>query len=307
MEYLDVERNEQGKPVLKPCYREPLKFPTEKALPDKRGCLIVTERPPEHPELNVYFASIDPVGEGKSTTSESLFSVVIGKMPIEKMIMDGEKVTIQVEDSMVVCTWTGRFDDINDTHEYASMLLELYSARAIVESNVSLFINYMIHKKKQKFLIPRDEIVFLKELGSSNAHYEYGWKNTGKMFTEHLLSYGIESIKEVLSEKFTPEGISVKKTYGVERIGDIWLLEEMVQYRDGLNVDRLVSYCSLMAFLKLRIANYGYKKLKEYKKDDLENNKNLYNLNIRSPFKTMGNANIKSEFRKQISNFKHLR
>lgn len=307
LEYLDIERNEFGKPVFKKCNREPLKFPTEKSLPDKRGCIIVRERPPENPEMNVYFASIDPVGEGKTTTSESLFSVVIGKMPVEKMIMDGDKVTMQVEDSMIVCTWTGRFDDINDTHEYASMLLEIYAARAVVESNISLFINYMLIKKRQKYLVPKDEIVFLKEINGTNAHYEYGWKNTGTIFSNHLLSYGIESVKEVLNEKFTDQGVSVKKTYGVERIGDIWLIEEMLQYRTGLNVDRLVAYCALMAFLKLRIANFGYKKLKENRNTDLENNKNLYNLNVRTPFKNIGNSNLKSEYRKPISNFKYLR
>jgi hypothetical protein len=309
VEHLDIERDANGKPVLKPCYRSPLKFPTEKTLPDKRGCLIVSERPPEIIQPNVYFASIDPVGEGKSTTSESLFSVIIAKMPIEKEIHTENGVKFELDQSKIVCTWTGRFDDINDTHEYASMLLEIYGARAVVESNVSLFINFMILKKRQKYLIAKDELIFLKEWGgNSNAHYEYGWKNTGRIFKDHLMSYGIESVKEVINEDFTKEGKSVKKHYGVERIPDVWLLEEMLQYREDLNVDRLVSYCALMAYLKLRIANYGYKKVKEVV--NLENNKNLYNLNIRSPFKNIGKSNFKNENPKynfKRTTFKNLR
>lgn len=309
IEHLDLERNDQGKPVFKKTSRTPIPFPTEKSLPDKRGCVIVHERPPDNPELNKYFASIDPVGEGKSTTSESLFCIQVWKMPVEKTIIENNKVDLVIEQGKMVASWTGRFDDINDTHNFASMLLEIYGARAIVEANVSLFIQYMILKRRQKYLISKDEVVFLKEISSSsNAHYEYGWKNTGRIFYDHLMSYGIESVKEVLYKETKPDGTVVRNHYGIENICDIWLLEEMLQYREGLNVDRLVSYCALMAFVKLRISNYGYRKEKVVK-DDLENNKNLYTLKERSPFKTIGrinNTSLDSKYRKRTSNFKNL-
>lgn len=311
LEYLDIERDEYGKPQFKTCYREPLKFPTEKNLPDKRGCIIVHERPEKDPPLNKYFASIDPIGEGKSTTSESLFSIIVYKMPVEETVIEDGKTEVKIKGGKMVCSWTGRFDDINETHEYASMILEIYAARAVVEANVSLFIQYMISKKRQKYLINRDEIVFLKEIGTSksNTYYEYGWKNTGKIFSEHLLSYGIESVKEVIDEEFSTDGKSVKKHYGAERITDVWLIEEMIQYREGLNVDRLVSYCALMAYITLRISNFGYKKEKIVK-NDLENNKNLYNLNMKSAFRNLEKSNFSSEdsvYKIKKTTFKNLR
>lgn len=308
MEYLDIERNEFGKPVFKKSNRIPLKYPTEKALPDKRACVIVHERPPENPEFNKYYASIDPVGEGKTLTSDSLFSITIWKMPVEKQIYEKSQIKIELEGDKMVASWTGRFDDINDTHEYASMLLEIYAAKSIVEANVSLFINYMILKKRQKYLIPKDEVVFLKEIQGSNATYEYGWKNTGRMFVDHLMSYGIESIKEVIYEDKDDTGKPTIKHYGVERIFDIWLIEEMLRYRLGENVDRMVSYCSLMAYIKLRIANFGYKKEKVYK-DDLENNKNLYTLKGRGAFTNLERTNPKSldgKYSVKRANFKNL-
>jgi len=311
-EFLDLERDATtGKPKFVNSRRVPLKFPTEKSLPDKRACVIVMERPPENVELNDFYASIDPVGEGKTTTSESLFCVQIWKMPTEKTVHEDGKSKMVVEGDKLVASWTGRFDDINDTHEYASMLLEIYKARAVVESNVSLFIQYMILKKRQVLLIPKDEIVFLKEISAnSNAYYEYGWKNTGTMFKNHLLSYGIESIKEVIHEERKADGEVVKRHHGVERLGaDLFLLKEMMDYREDLNVDRLVAYCALQAFIKLMVSNFGYRKKVEYK-DNLENNKNLYNLKVRSPFKNMGNSNFKSEdprYKTHRSTFKNLR
>jgi hypothetical protein len=55
----------------------------------------------------------------------------------------------------------------------------------------------MIARKKQKYLVPKQQIVFLKDLGSNSTVYqEYGWKNTGTLFKSHLISYAIEFIRE---------------------------------------------------------------------------------------------------------------
>lgn len=310
VEYLDIQRDTNGKPQFISTKRVPLPFPVQKNLPDKRGCVIVHERPWENINVGDVYASIDPVGEGKTLTSESLFCIQLWKMPIERIVHQNGESKMILEGDKMVASWTGRFDDINDSHDYASMLLEIYKARAVVEANVSLFINYMILKKRQMYLIPKDEIVFLKEISAtSNALNDYGWKNTGTIFKSHLLSYGVESVKEVIHEdEIKDTGITIKH-YGVERICDEWLLDEMMQYHDDLNVDRLVSYCALQAFIKLRIANFGYRKKVEYK-DNLENNKNLYKLSVRSPFKTIGNSNNKNldpRYNFKKTTFKNLR
>ncbi|BCV01340.1 MAG: hypothetical protein CM15mV42_0160 [uncultured marine virus] len=41
----------------------------------------------------------------------------------------------------------------------------------------------MISKRKQRYLVPKQQILFLKDLGSNRTVYqEYGWKNTGTLF-----------------------------------------------------------------------------------------------------------------------------
>ena len=287
-EFLDIFSDGQGKPQVKITTKLPVsEFPVSKKATDKTGVLVVWERPVENPEFNMYYASIDPVSEGKTVSSESLCSIYVYKRKIQVKKINGTEVTTYVERDKVVAAWCGRFDDINKTHERLRLIIEWYNAKTLVENNISLFINYMIGLNKQKYLVRRDEMVFLKELGSNLSVYQdYGWKNTGRLFKDHLLSYVIEYLKESIDEETKPDGTVVKTTYGVERIPDPMLIVEMQAYEEGLNVDRLVSFAALVAYIKILESNTGIKERVE--KDDaaknLEKSSKLYKLN-KSPFR----------------------
>jgi hypothetical protein len=290
-EFLDIYPRVDGKPEVKITNKLPIsEFPLSKKASDKTGVLVVWERPVENPEFGMYYGSIDPVSEGRTTSSDSLCSIYIYKRKIQVKKINGTEVTTYLERDKVVAAWCGRFDDINKTHERLRLIIEWYNAKTLVENNISLFINYMIGLNKQKYLVRKDEMVFLKELGSNMAVYqEYGWKNTGRLFKDHLLSYVIEYLKESIDEETKPDGTVVKTTYGVERIPDPMLIVEMQAYEEGLNVDRLVSFAALVAYIKILESNSGIKERVE--KDDaaknLEKSSNLFKLN-RSPFRHMG-------------------
>ena len=292
-EFLEIFQNGQGKPEVKATNKIPVyEFPVSKKATDKTGAVVVWERPVENPEYGMYYASIDPVGEGRTTTSESLCSIYVYKRKIEVTKVNGDEVTTYVERDKVVCAWCGRYDDINTTHERLRLIIEWYNAKTLVENNISQFINYMIGMNKQKYLVRKDEMVFLKDLGSNSTVYqEYGWKNTGRLFKDHLLSYVIEYVKEAIDEETKDDGTVVKTTYGVERIPDPMLIVEMQAYEEGLNVDRLVSFAALVAYMKILESNMGLKKRIE--KDDaakkLEKSENLFKLN-KSPFRHVGNS-----------------
>jgi hypothetical protein len=287
-EFLDIYPRVDGKPEVKITNKLPIsEFPLSKKASDKTGVLVVWERPVENPEFGMYYGSIDPVSEGRTTSSDSLCSIYIYKRKIQVKKINGTEVTTYLERDKVVAAWCGRFDDINKTHERLRLIIEWYNAKTLVENNISLFINYMIGLNKQKYLVRKDEMVFLKELGSNMAVYqEYGWKNTGRLFKDHLLSYVIEYLKESIDEETKPDGTVVKTTYGVERIPDPMLIVEMQAYEEGLNVDRLVSFAALVAYIKILESNSGIKERVE--KDDaaknLEKSSKLYKLN-KSPFR----------------------
>jgi hypothetical protein len=68
------------------------------------------------------------------------------------------------------------------------------------------------------------------------------------------------------------------------------LIKEMREYADGVNVDRLVSFAALVAFMKIQESNRGYSKrtIMDDAAKNLQKSENLFKLN-KSPFRHMGN------------------
>jgi hypothetical protein len=275
-----------------------LEFPVDKKKEDKSGSIQVWERPDEDAKWGTYYASVDPVSEGKTTSSDSLCSIFVYKNPIQVTKVKNNKSETFVEGDKIVCSWAGRFDDINDTHKRLELIIKWYSAWTLVEANVSLFILYMISNRLQKYLVPKSEMVFLKELGyNKTTHQEYGWKNTGTIFSRNLLTYLIEFLKEKVYEETNDAGDVIKTTFGITRIPDFMALEEMSQYEHGLNVDRLIALSALISFVKLQNANKGYmKKIETEDNKHLENSDKIYKFNRSAPFKNLGTG--KSAFGK---------
>ena len=288
-EFIKLDRDETGI-VASTTNKLPIsEFPLSKKAVDKTGCLVVWERPVEDPGFGTYYASIDPVSEGKTTTSDSLCSILVYKNPVEVSREGPNGMEHFIEKDKIVASWTGRYDDINQTHEQLELIIEWYKAWTIVENNISLFIQHMIAKRKQKYLVPKQQILFLKDLGSNRTVYqEYGWKNTGTLFKSHLISYAIEFLREQIDEETDENGEVMSVTFGVERIPDPMLLKEMLAYFPGLNVDRLVAFSALIAFAKVQQSNRGYvKRIEREDGNNLEKSKNLHKLKY-SPFRNIG-------------------
>ena len=310
-ERLDIYRNDKGEPAVTSTNKLPItEFPITKTTEDKTGCLVVWDRPVENPEFGMYYASVDPVGEGKTTTSDSLCAIYVYKTSIEVTKKDVDSIQTFIENDKIVAAWCGRFDDINKTHERLELIIEWYNAWTIVENNIPQFITHMINRKKQKYLVPRQQILFLKDIGANaNVFQEYGWRNTGTLFKSHMISYAIEFVRQELDQVTLEDGKVVKTIFGIERIPDIMLLREMMAYRDGVNVDRLVSFAALVAFAKVQQANRGYKKRFEETtaSKNLESTNKFSKLNM-SPFRHIGGGGHKFEGMKLPKNpFRNIR
>ena len=307
-ELIALDRDETGV-IAKRTSKLPITtFPVNKKEVDKTGTIVVWERPIKSPEFGAYYASIDPVSEGKTTTSDSLCSIFVYKNAME-VIRTNESGDIEqfIEKDKVVAAWCGRFDDINKTHGRLELIIEWYNAWTLVENNISLFIQHMIARKKQRYLVPKQQILFLKDLGSNKTVYqEYGWKNTGTLFKSHLISYAIEFLREVTNEETDINGVVTDQTFGVERIPDPMLIKEMLAYYPGLNVDRLVAFGALIAFVKIQQSNRGYTKRRESEGKSLVNSENLYKLKY-SPFKNIGRSSTSRTGRPNRSGFKNIK
>ena len=199
----DLQYDNKGEIVAKATTKKPiLHFPVDKKAEDKSGAICVWEVPDEKKEFcTSYFASLDPVSEGKTVTSDSLCSIHVYKNPVEvQRVMENGSVETFIEGDKIVCAWTGRYDDINKTHERLELIIEWYQAWTVVENNVPLFIQYMQFKRKQKYLVPSNQMVFSKEITPSKTQFQqYGWRNVSTIFKTVMLSYLIEYLKDILN------------------------------------------------------------------------------------------------------------
>lgn len=305
-ELIDLTRDAQGILEAKQSKRIPIsEFPIKPGMEDKEGCLVVWERPVDT-SWGTYYASIDPVGEGKTTTSDSLCSIYVAKTPNQvTMVSSGESKTY-IERDKIVAAWCGRYDDAEKTHKQLESIIEWYNAWTIYENNVTGFIQYMQNLHKQRFLAHKSDMIFLKETQSNqNVYQEYGWKNMGKVFKDNIQNYGIEYLSEELATVTKEDGTIVHTTYGVERIPDPMLLKEMMAYQPGLNVDRIIAYSALIAFMKVQQSHLGLRKQIEYDKSlDKSAKKSIF---IKSPFVHMGSSNSGSMTRPVRSPFKNIK
>lgn len=308
-EFIELSKNADGSFNVDKSNKIPvMEFPVTKATEDKTGVIVMHEKPIPGAAWGTYYASIDPVSQGKTTTSESLCSIYIYKIPVEVTKDNGIEVTTHIEQDKIVAHWCGRFDDINKTHERLEHMIEWYNAWTLVESNVPGFITHMIKKRKQKYLVPKDQITFRKDIEYVQSNFqEYGWRNTGTLFRAHILPYLIDYCKEELDTQTDDTGKIYKTIYGIERIPDIMAMKEMQEYRDGLNVDRLIALGALIAFAKVQEANRGIKKrFEKTERKSLEKSENLYKLN-NSPFRHMGNTGGAFGKKPPRNPFKNLR
>jgi hypothetical protein len=307
----NLSYNNKGEIVAAPTSKKPiLTFPVEKNSEDKSGAIQVWEEPDEEKEFcTTYYASVDPVSEGKTVTSDSLCSIHVYKNPVQvqRVLANGEVETF-IEGDKIVCSWCGRFDDINKTHERLELIIEWYQAWTVVENNVPLFIQYMQFKRKQKYLVPSSQIVFSKEVQMSKTQFQqYGWRNVSTIFKTVMLSYLIEYLREELDEETDENGKVYKKHYGISRIPDYMAMVEMEHYQPGVNVDRLISLGALITFVKIQEASRGLKKRTEYDNEEhLEKSENLYKLN-KSPFRHIGSSGESLSMKKPRNPFKNIR
>lgn len=237
---------------------------------NKKGTVVVYEYPEPNPKWMTYFAGIDPVMIGKTTTSTSLFSIYIFRNLTERIYEEKGEQKLKVDGYKIVASYVGRYDDLKNTNKIAEMLLVWYNALAAVENNVMSFINHMQERGLQKHLATKDQLSFVSELKTNlNVYCPYGFKTN-----ETIRGYFIDIVFEYISEKLDvikKKGTDevVKTLYGIERIPDLMLLEELRQYHDKLNVDRFIAFAAGLALMKAyKKSNLGILRIDETKKEE---------------------------------------
>lgn len=218
---------------------------------NKQGTITVYDFPEANPKWMTYFAGVDPIMIGKSTTSSSLFSVYIFKNVVERVYTENGESKFKLDGYKIVASYTGRYDELKQTNAIAEKLIVWYNALAAIENNVMSFINHMQEKGLQRHMATKDQLSFVSDLKTNlNVYSPFGFKTN-----ETIRGYFIDLVNEYLTEKLDViqkknTGEVVKTIYGAERIPDLMLLEEFRQYHDKLNVDRFIAFCAGLALMK---------------------------------------------------------
>ena len=83
-----------------------MEFPIRMNTENKEGVIVMHERPVEGTKFGTYYASLDPVSSGKTTSSNSLASVYIykniqklhySKMMVKEYRLEKRKISLLVD------------------------------------------------------------------------------------------------------------------------------------------------------------------------------------------------------------------
>lgn len=206
------------------------KFPFEGGILD---CGIkVFEEPPEDNSFDyTYVAGLDHYKHTEST-GDSIGSLYILKRKVN--------INDSFSDS-IVCSFCSRPASMVIFNRTVEMLLEAYGAQVLQENADISFQQYLEPKGKDiKLLANGQEIVQRMISSDSRQVNKYGLSPTVKN-KEYLLNLVISYCWEELEAYIDSEGNEIM-ILGVERIFDEELLQEILEYKPGKNVDRIIAF-----------------------------------------------------------------
>jgi len=205
----------------------PLKNSDQKDAP-----VVIYEFPVENPPYGLYTAGVDPYRQGKSAYSSSLGAVYIYKRMHD---ITGEKYQ-----DMFVASYVARPDKKDQWEEQARLLIKYYNARTLCENDDISFIEYMKAKGDAHYLERQPD--WLKEIvPNTTVKRDFGIHRSSDKIIEYLHTCLKKYLEGVLYKETNDAGETIKEIHGVSKIFDPVLLEEIIQYNDQGNFDRIIA------------------------------------------------------------------
>jgi len=205
----------------------PLKNSDQKDAP-----VVIYEFPIDNPPYGLYVAGVDPYRQGKSAYSSSLGSVYIYKRMHE---ITGEKYQ-----DMFVASYCARPDKKEIWEEQARLLIKYFNARTLCENDDISFIEYMKAKGDAHYLEKQPE--WLKEIvPNTTVKRDYGIHRSSDKVIEYLHTCLKKYMENAIFKEKNEQGEVIREVLGVSKIFDPVLLEEIIQYNDQGNFDRIIA------------------------------------------------------------------
>jgi len=198
----------------------------------KEAPVVIYEFPIDNPPYGLYVAGVDPYRQGKSAYSSSLGSVYIYKRMHE---ISGEKYQ-----DMFVASYCARPDKKETWEEQARFLIKYYNARTLCENDDISFIEYMKAKGDAHYLERQPD--WLKEIvPNTTVKRDYGIHRSSQKIIDYLHTCLKKYMEAPIFIEKNDAGEVIREVLGVSKIFDPVLLEEIIQYNDQGNFDRIIA------------------------------------------------------------------
>lgn len=198
----------------------------------KDAPVIIYEFPVENPPYGLYVAGVDPYRQGQSAYSSSLGSVYIYKRM--HSLMD------EKYQDMFVASYCARPDKKETWEEQARMLIKYYNARTLCENDDISFIEYMKSKGDAQYLEKQPQWL-MEIVPNTTVKREYGIHRSSQKIIDYLHACLKKYMEESIIKETDENGSVIREVFGVNKILDPVLLEEIIQYNDNGNFDRIIA------------------------------------------------------------------
>lgn len=255
----------------------------------KDAPIQIWEYPIVKPPFSLYVAGVDSY----RMPGDAAYSTSLGVVYIYKRQHDILSETFQ---DMFVACYAARPDDKGIWEEQARLLIKYYNALALVENDEYSFINYMINMGDAQYLVHEPEWIKLVN-PNGKGNLDFGVSRQSLKVRNHIRG----NLKAYMDEKILTErddeGSIIKEILGVTRIPDPMLLEETIQFYDGLNVDREIA--ASLAVTLAKHLNPIYGKISDTETDPRLRGYFNRKEKVKSPF---SNVNPFSNRRRRMTN-----
>lgn len=235
-EYVELYKSPEGSIKSRPSDKQVPDFPFKGG--NIASPIVLFDRYPEVASFNgTYTAGLDHYKHDKSGT-DSVGSLYVFKRKIN--INDPWA-------NRFVCSYAARPDTMKEFNRNCELVLDAYGAQVLQENADISFQQYLSEKSREDFLLARGEDIIntlMRPNSGSMQNNKFGL-NPSKQNKDYLMklfaSYCNANLDEEEQEYF---GI----TRGVERIADPYLLDEIIGFSYGVNVDRITSAAHALAW-----------------------------------------------------------
>lgn len=243
--------------------------------------LLFEDLPEVKPPSYLYVAGFDDYKQEESDNSPS-----VGTMYIKKVDVIGGGAF----SNRIVASMASRPDPHGKLHRQWMLLLEAFNCKAFGENEDMDFKKYTDTQRKTELLLV-ESMDFTSDMQITyGGKRKYGWIPNEKNI-KFLFGLFVQYCKQEFTIKDSDDNdITV---LGVQLINDVGLLDEILSYKEGNNVDRITAMMGVMGYEFFLYLNYMFPKIEKNKSKEKEIHKKKVEKNLaQRMYKTAGNQTL---------------